>query len=142
MQCIVWVVFFNLNTMIKKELKERSDIEQLVNEFYNKVRKNEQIGPIFESKAEVNWQKHLPKMYDFWESILLDTYNYSGNPMAVHENLHQKFILKKEDFDTWRSLFVQTVDEFFEGNLAERAKQRAMSISTVMQMKILNATSN
>jgi hemoglobin len=86
----------------------------------------------------VNWNKHLPVMYDFWESILFFTASYNGNPMAVHGHLHRLANLNKEHFNVWLKLFTSTVDELFEGEKAELAKQRAASIATVMQMKLLH----
>ncbi len=42
-----------------------------------------------------------------------------------------------EHFQRWILLFNETVDELFKGEKAELIKQRALSISTVMQIKIL-----
>ena len=44
--------------------------------------------------------------------------------------------LTQAHFDQWYRLFSQTVDEHFEGEMAEKAKQRALSISTLMQKRI------
>jgi hypothetical protein len=45
-------------------------------------------------------------------------------------------------FQQWVHLFTSTVDELFAGEKALLAKQRAVSISTVMQIKILNQPGN
>ncbi len=123
---------------MKKDPSNREDIEILINAFYDKVKTDPIIGHFFTSVVEVNWEKHLPVMYDFWESILFQKSNYSGNPMAKHQEIHNKYPLKMEDFQHWIALFTETVDENFEGNNAETAKQRGMSIATVMQIKILS----
>ena len=44
--------------------------------------------------------------------------------------------LEKQDFDRWLSLFTTTVDELFEGQKAEEAKQRAVSIAGIFQYKM------
>ncbi|WP_367274609.1 group III truncated hemoglobin [uncultured Lutibacter sp.] len=49
-----------------KDINNREDIELLVNKFYEKVKVDETIGYIFNEIANINWDKHLPKMYDFW----------------------------------------------------------------------------
>ena len=49
-----------------KAINNREDIELLVNKFYEKVKVDETIGYIFNEIANINWDKHLPKMYDFW----------------------------------------------------------------------------
>lgn len=126
---------------MKKDITTRKDIELLVSEFYNKVKQDSAIGFIFADIAKVNWEKHLPVMYDFFENMLFYTGTYSGNPMEIHKHVHRMFPLTAAHFDQWNHLFSTTVDEFFEGEMAEQAKQRAKSISTVMQIKIINDSS-
>ena len=57
--------------------------------------------------------------------------------MAQHQQLHQKSARSKAHFDHWLALFTGTVDQLFEGERAELTKQRATSIATVMQIKII-----
>jgi hemoglobin len=108
----------------------------LVNKFYEKVRVDDTIGYIFEDIFKVNWDIHMEVMYNFWESVLFYTANYTGNPMIVHRQINNVVSLTPEHFKRWLQLFHATVDENFEGEKAELAKQRATSIATVMQMKI------
>jgi len=121
---------------MKSDIENRRDIEHLVNSFYDKVKKDDLIGFIFNDVAKVNWEKHLPVMYDFWENIIFFTNKYSGNPMIVHTHLSQRIPLTKEHFSRWIKLFTETVDELFEGNKAMIAKEKAKSIATIMQVKI------
>ena len=123
---------------MKKDIESKKDIELLVNEFYDKVKTDETIGYIFTDIAKVNWEKHLPVMYNFWENTLFYTGTYEGNPMELHNHLHRLMPLRTEHFKQWNYLFCKTVDELFKGPNAKLAKQRAISISTVMQIKILN----
>jgi hemoglobin len=121
---------------MKKDIATRDDIQLLVDSFYELVKADPLIGPIFTEQVKVNWEKHLPVMYNFWENALFFTGNYGGNPMQVHQHLHRKVGLKKEDFDQWLKLFNQTVDTHFSGEMAQLAKQKAVSIASVMQAKI------
>lgn len=120
------------------DIKNREDIITLVNAFYDEVRRDELLAPIFNERVKINWDKHLPVMYDFWENIVFYTGSYNGNPMQVHKQMHEKFSLTAADFMRWIQLFTQTVDRLFEGDNAELVKQRATSIATVMQLKILH----
>src|ERR1035437_8431197 len=122
---------------MKKDIQNRSDIEVLVKAFYEKVKTDTLIGPIFNEVIQVNWENHLPVMFDFWENTLFYTGSYTGNPMKSHQHLNGIFPLTSEYFKQWNILFISTVDELFEGEKALLAKQRARSISTVKQMKIL-----
>lgn len=120
---------------MKKDLDNRQAIEEMVNLFYDLVKKNEVIGKYFTTIIPVNWDKHLPVMYNFWENIILGNATYNGNPMIPHQSLHQIHPLTAEDFQVWVTLFEEILDEYFEGVYTEKARQRAHSISTVMQLK-------
>ena len=124
--------------MMKKDIEQRDDIILLINNFYDKVKKDNSIGYIFNDVAKVNWTKHLPVMYDFWEGMVLNKSNYSGNPLAVHKHLNELTPLNSDHFKQWLHLFTTTVNELFEGKNAELIKQRATGIAAVMQAKILH----
>jgi hemoglobin len=123
-------------TIIKTDIRNREDIMLLVNSFYDKVKADAAIGYIFNDIVKVNWEQHLPVMYDFWESVIFFTGTYNGNPMITHRKLHQVVNLTSDHFSQWLKLFTATLDEHFEGEKTELARQRALSIATVMQLKI------
>jgi hemoglobin len=123
---------------MKHDIQSRADIELLVVSFYEKVKKDPVIGYIFNDLAKVNWETHLPVMFDFWENTLFYTGTYSGNLMKSHQQIHNLYSLNLQHFAQWTQLFTATVNELFEGETAELAKQRAVSLSTVLQIKILH----
>lgn len=127
---------------MKNDIASRKDIEKLVDQFYSKIKKDEQIGFIFSDIAMVNWEKHLPIMYDFFENMLFYTGSYTGNPMELHKHVNRLFPLTEDHFRQWNHLFSITVDELFEGTTANLVKQRAKSIAAVMQIKILKESSS
>lgn len=124
---------------MKTDIRSKNDIVQLIDTFYAKVKSNNLIGYIFTEIAQLDWDHHLPIMYDFWESVLFHTGPYNRNPMVVHKSLHARHPLTREHFAEWLRLFKETVDELFEGGNATTIKQRAESIATVMQLKILHS---
>jgi hemoglobin len=109
----------------RKALETRDDIKLLVDTFYAKVRKDSLIGPIFADVAKVNWDEHLPKLYNFWADLLLGEDTYRGRPFPPHMKLN----LIPSHFEQWLRLFVATVDENFVGLKAEEAKGRALRIA-------------
>lgn len=121
----------------KKDITNRKDIEILVAGFYDKVKADETLGPVFTEVAKINWEKHLPVMCDFWENAILFTGTYHGNPMDLHTHLHKAMPLLQVHFQKWNQLFINTVDDLFKGEKALLAKQRALKISEVLQSKIL-----
>lgn len=127
---------------MKKDIESRKDIELLVDEFYRKIKEDKQIGFIFTDIAKVNFEKHLPVMYDFFENMLFYTGSYTGNPMELHKHINRLLPLTESHFRQWEHLFCSSVDELFAGKTAELVKQRAISISAVMQIKILNGSAS
>lgn len=118
------------------DIRDRADIELLINTFYDKVRENQRIGYIFNDVAKVDWDAHLPVMYDFWETNLFGTQRYSGNPMTKHLALSRQTALTEEHFNEWLRLFTDTVDALFSGETADDAKFRAGNIARLMLYKI------
>ena len=123
--------------MKREDITQRKDIERLVNEFYEKVKLDQTIGPIFSDVAHVNWDKHLPVMYDFWENIIFQTGNYTGNPMSAHFKIHEKHPFTKAHFTRWLAIFQETLNDCFQGPNTELARQRALSIATVIEIKLI-----
>lgn len=119
-----------------KDIASREDVDLLVRSFYEKVRKNEMLGYIFDDVIKIDWDYHIPILVDFWETILLDTNSYQRNAMAEHFKVNQKIKLQPEHFTTWLNLFDATVDQHFNGDKAELAKKRAHSIAQIMQLKM------
>ena len=120
----------------KTDITTREDIELLMNTFYNRLLTDENINYIFTDVAKIDMKTHIPIIVDFWESVLLHKNIYHNNTMKIHMDLNEKVPLTKIHFDTWLKHFNNTVDEFFEGNIALLAKQKTKSIATVMQIKI------
>lgn len=124
---------------MKKDIENTEDIKLLINSFYDRVKADETIGYIFNDIAQVNWEVHLPVMYSFWEHVIFFTGSYNGNPMAAHIKMDSVVHFTAAHFEQWLKLFTATADALFAGDKTELAKQRAMSIATMMQLKILHA---
>jgi hemoglobin len=124
---------------MKTDISTRADIEKMVLQFYEKVKADKTIGFIFTEVVHMNWEKHIPVIVDFWETILLDNPLYAKNAMEVHYDLNKKIPLQKKHFSSWVHLFTTTVDDLFEGKIAVLAKTRAKSIAAVMLFKMENA---
>lgn len=118
------------------DMASRADIERLVNDFYERVRGDGLLGPIFDDVAHTDWVRHLPKMYDFWEGVLFGVAGFRGNPLAVHRELAGRVALGEREFGRWLDLFHDSVDTLFRGPCADGAKTRALRIASVMQHHI------
>lgn len=121
---------------MKKDIETRADVEKLVYTFYDKVREDPNIGYFFSEVITVNWEHHLPLMVNFWENVLFQQGEYKGNPMRVHQEIHQQSPIEPKHFEHWVKLFHETINELFDGPGAELARQRGQSIATMMMLKI------
>jgi hemoglobin len=121
---------------MKKDIETREDLLLLVTQFYKKLLNDDSINYIFTEVAKINLDHHLPVLVDFWDSILFQSDTYHKNAMQPHIHLHQKSPLQPNHFETWLRYFNATVAEFFEGEKAFLAKERALSIATVMKIKL------
>lgn len=114
---------------MKTDISNKEDIKLLVDTFYGKVQANPILGFIFNDVAQIDWNTHLPHMYNFWAGILLGENEFRGNPMYKHIMLSKKTQMSDIQFAEWLRLFSQTVDELFEGEKAEEALARAKMIA-------------
>jgi hemoglobin len=81
-------------------------ISRLVERFYDTVRQDDMLGPIFAERIG-DWPHHLTRMKDFWASIMLESGRFSGNPMRKHIAIGE---LDEAHFARWQSLWDQTLD--------------------------------
>ncbi len=115
-----------------KEIKGRAEVIELVDAFYNKVNEDPLLSPVFNQIAAVNWEAHLPKMYNFWESLLFGAHTYKGKPFDHHLQLP----LTARHFERWVELFNETLNERFTGEKAEEARMKATNIAGVFRFKL------
>lgn len=127
--------------MEKKDINTREDVYLLVSSFYTKVRKNDLLGPIFNTAIK-DWDEHIDRLTTFWETSLFMTrkleQKYIGNPMEAHvkvdrDNNHS---ITELHFGVWLNLWYQTIDELFVGEYADVAKRRARKMGTFLHLKI------
>ena len=125
--------FFN---KIMNDIQTREDLYLLMSEFYLKLLADSKINFIFNKIAKIDLAPHLLDLVDFWEQILFDTGSYRKNVLQIHLDLNQKIKLSEEHFSIWLNYFNTTIDENFKGHTAENMKTRALSIATVMKIKM------
>ena len=115
-----------------REIITLDDIKKLVDTFYEKVRRDELIGPIYNERIQDRWPQHLEKMYTFWQTVLLGEHTYFGSPFPPHANLP----VSHKHFEKWIELFSKTLDKLFTGEKANEAKWRAGKMAEMFESKI------
>jgi len=126
----------------KTDIEYESDVVQLVDTFYDKIINDETVGYIFREHMTLSLQDHLPIMYAFWQSILLDTMTYRGQVMAKHIELNRLTALRAKHFDKWLLLWKQTVNELYIGPKATAAITKAQTMAELMQYKIAKSNND
>lgn len=120
----------------KSDIIDQDDVKLLVDSFYEKVVKDKVIGYFFTEVMIITWDNHIPRMYAFWETVLLQKGTYRGHPPLKHVELNRLEPLKQEHFTVWRNLWEETVDELFLGPVADDAKRRAEMMEKLLLFKI------
>jgi len=115
------------------DIENKDDVKIFVDAFYEKVRKDILIGPVFAAKIpDGNWEPHLERMYSFWYTVLFAARDYHGNPFSKHASLP----IQKPHFERWVDLFKETIDTHFEGDRADDTKMRADKMGLLFQSKL------
>jgi len=120
-----------------RDIENREDIETLMESFYSKALTDELIGYFFTEVAPLKMETHMPLIVDFWETVLFGKAAYKGNVMQIHQHIHQLSPFKDEHLNRWVEIFKKTVNDLFEGDKAELAKQRGESIATLIKIKTI-----
>ena len=115
-----------------KDILNLDDVKKVVDCFYDKVRNDEQLKDVFNNVIQDRWPAHLEKMYRFWQTILFDEHTYFGSPFPPHA----KMPIDENHFETWLSIFNETVDFLFSGKKADEAKWRAGKMAVMFVSKL------
>lgn len=107
-------------------------VRELVNRFYAKVRQDEMLGPIFNSRIE-DWDEHLAKLSAFWSSVVLMTGRYKGQPMPVHIAIDE---ITDDHFARWLALFAETAQVVCPPEAAALFVDRSRRIAESLRLGI------
>jgi hemoglobin len=118
------------------DITGRADIVVLVDRFYDRVRKDDRLGFVFDQVAQVDWALHLPKLYDFWDTVLFRANTFRGNLIGAHAQWIAAAGMDRELFDHWLVLFRRTVAENFSGPNAGHIVRCAEDMASVIHGKI------
>lgn len=128
--------------MVKIGISSRKEVDFLVRKFYDRVRIHPDLGPIFNGVV-TDWETHLIHLSDFWEMILLQTGPGAGkfNPVKVHRAVDKSVdhSIEQAHFGNWLELWFGTIDEFFDGENADYAKEHARRMAHMLFMRIWEA---
>ena len=125
-----------------QDIQTKVDLYLLVDEFYKKLLSDPSISYIFTDVVKVHLEEHLPILVTFWSQAILGTGGYTKNLTQIHLDVNAKEHLTPELFKIWLHHFYTSVDENFKGDKSEKIKTQALSIATIMQIKITQQKPN
>jgi Truncated hemoglobins len=112
---------------------DESAIAALVDRFYEKVRRDPELGSIFNAAVH-DWDEHKRLLTSFWASVALRASSYRGNPMAAH----RQHPIRPEHFDHWLALWRETcaqeLDEARAAQMLEYAQRIGQSLKLGLGM--------
>lgn len=107
-------------------------IRRLVEDFYGRVRQDEEIGPIF-ARIVADWPSHLDTMVDFWSAVTKVSSRFSGQPMRKHLAIPD---LDARHFARWLVLFRVSAHQVAAPEVAAIFIDRAERIADSLQQGI------
>ncbi len=114
------------------DISSEADVKLFSDNFYKKLLADERINHHF---LNLDLHSHMPRIYSFWNTILLGTLSYKNNMMEMHKHLD----LKREEFPIWLRHFEATLRENFEGEKTDEAISRANTIALTMRYKLVDS---
>ena len=118
------------------DIQNQDDLYLLVDDFYKRLLGDVAISYIFTEVVKIKLEEHLPILVTFWSQAILGTGGYTKNLTQIHLDVNQKEYLSPALFPIWLGHFNAAVDDNFSGTNAEKIKTNALSIATIMQIKI------
>lgn len=107
-------------------------LRMLVFTFYDRVRRDDLLGPVFDERLEGHWDAHLERMCDFWSSILYSTGRFQGDPVGVHARIPG---IGSAHFERWIALFEETATELLPEVEAADIVARSKRMRVVLEQR-------
>lgn len=110
-----------------------ADIASLVPAFYDRVRQDTVLGPVFNGAID-DWPRHLETLKAFWSSVMLTSGRYKGQPMVAHFNHEQ--VMTAENFARWLDLWQDVSNAMLPREKAAIFQEKAGRIAEGLQLGI------
>ncbi len=128
---------------MKKDIITAETVKFVVDDFYRRVRKDENLGPVFDNMIghdEKPWEPHLEIMYSFWSTLMSSTEHfvgdhvqYKGNPMKKHMDIPQ---FEESLFDRWLVLFHETVRDVHTDDVAKHYIETSERVAQSLRLAL------
>ncbi|WP_374273785.1 group III truncated hemoglobin [Brevundimonas sp.] len=120
-------------------LPNDAEIAAVVDLFYDRVRRDPMLGPVFNAAVE-DWPRHLHRLKAFWSTVMLASGRYKGDPMAAH--LPHADAMTAPAFARWLSLWRATTNELLAAGPALAMQARAERIARNLSRAVVPETNS
>ena len=96
---------------------DRARLQALVHAFYADLRRDAEIGPLFERAIGSAWPAHLDRMVEFWATMVLGSRSFSGDVFGRHMAIDALF-------EPARAAELQGIAAGIAGNLVRGLNRR------------------
>lgn len=126
--------------MTKKDITNAVDIKYIMKKFYEKLLADKTMSPFFSEATHVkdHLEEHLDILTTFWQQSLFQSGGYFNNMFEIHKNVHEKMPFTTQHYELWLKYFFESIDDNYAGDNAERMKNQAISMATIMKVKGLS----
>lgn len=109
---------------------DRAAVAAFVHRFYDRVREDAELAPIFLGAIGAHWGPHLERMVQFWSTVMLGTREFDGNVFGKHMQLEG---VQPHHFRRWLDAFHETALALFPPALVEQFMVPARRIAGSLQ---------
>lgn len=107
-----------------------ADLVPLLTDFYDRVQADPDLAPYF---ATLDMREHIPRIADFWSTIVFGSGRYTGNAFRPHAAMPG---LAPAHFARWLACLDAAVDAGHRGPNADRMKALGHRIAYSMQLRL------
>ena len=110
---------------------DREHIAQLVHRFYDAIRADAELGPVFEAELHDRWAPHLERMVDFWCTATKVSRSFRGNVYGKHMALPR---IAPRHLKRWLQLWKVHTQVVFAPAPAAELQDIATGVARVMHL--------
>ena len=110
---------------------DRASITVLVHRFYDAIRADPDLGPVFEAELHGRWDAHLERMVDFWSTATKVSRSFRGNVYVKHMALPR---IAPMHLKQWLRLWKVNTQALFAPAVAAELQDVATGVARVMHL--------
>ena len=110
---------------------DRDSIMRLVHGFYDTIRADPELGPVFEAELHGRWEPHLARMVDFWCTAMKVSRGFRGNVYHKHMALPR---IAPGHLKRWLQLWRAQAQAVFDPATATQLQDIATGVARVLHL--------